>query len=205
MLRDKIFPSFFSTAKSGEKRNRNMDNVPEQESKLCMVLRRLCSAGDNTHIYVDTCTLLHLNGADLLEAVSKIFPEYNMELYVPASVMYELENVGNKDSSKSIQSKDIIERLTALEQNGIVRVVLTNSPKFTDAGLLGRFISECQFNDIVPLTQDCELANKAQGLKSFLNGCVNVTHEIKVYKLTAVCSLVENYNCHTVERNLKRP
>ncbi|MDD6345458.1 MAG: hypothetical protein PUA51_04455 [Oscillospiraceae bacterium] len=90
MLRDKIFPSFFSTAKSGEKRNRNMDNVPEQESKLCMVLRRLCSAGDNTHIYVDTCTLLHLNGADLLEAVSKIFPEYNMELYVPASVMYEL-------------------------------------------------------------------------------------------------------------------
>jgi len=201
MFRDKFFPSIISTARH-EFGKKNMVSLKEQKPELTEELRRLCTEGNNPRMYIDTCTLLHPSGADLLNATEKILPAHHLELFVPASVLYELENVGNKDISQKKQSCQMLERLTVLEQNGTVRIALTNSPKFTDAGLLSRFVSECQFYDLILLTQDRALAKKAQQIPSFLDGCVNSTHQIKAYKLTAQGSLTENDDCHTIERKV---
>lgn len=201
MFKDKIFPSIISTARHGFGR-RCAAASEKRGVDLNDELRRLCSEVGNPRLYIDTCALLHKYGYDLLDAVEKVLPQLHLELHVPASVLYELENVGNKEAKNRMQSRDMIDRITALEQNGLVRIVLTNSPKFTDAGLLSRFVSECQHYDIILLTQDRELAKKAQQLPSFLDGCVNVTHAIKAYKLTAQGSLIENDDCHMIERKV---
>lgn len=201
MFRDKFFPSIISTARHGFSK-KNTLNIEDQRTDLTEMLRRLCTEGTNPRMYIDTCALLHKNGSYLLDAIEKVLPAYHMELLVPTSVLYELENVGNKDVTQMVQSRKMLEKITALEQNGTVRIVLTNSPKFTDAGLLSRFVTECQFHDIILFTQDREFSKKAQQLPSFLDGCVNVTHQIKTYKLTAQGSLIENDECHIIERKV---
>ena len=199
MFRDKFFPSIISTARHGFGK-KNSSDFEDLHTEMADVLRRLCS--EHPRMYIDTCVLLHQYGSDLLDAIEKMFPTHHLELFVPTSVLYELENVGNKDATQRVQSSEMLEKITALEQNEIVRIVLTNSPKFTDAGLLSRFVSKCQFYDIILLTQDREFAKKAQQLPSFLDGCVNVTHQIKAYKLTAQGSLIENDECHIIERKV---
>lgn len=201
MFRDKFFPSIISTAKHGF-RKKNASDLESPHTDMADVLRRLCTDSENPKMYIDTCVLLHQYGSELLDAIEKVFPAHHLELFVPTSVLYELENVGNKDATQRVQSREMLEKITALEQNGIVHIVLTNSPKFTDAGLLSRFVSECQFHDIILLTQDRELAKKSQQLTSFLNGCMNTTHEIKAYKLTAQGSLIENDECRIIERKV---
>jgi len=201
MFKDKFFPSIISTAKYGFCK-KNAPDLESPHTEMADVLRRLCIDNENSKMYIDTCVLLHQYGSDLLDAIEKVFPDHHLELFVPTSVLYELENVGNKDTTQRVQSREMLEKITALEQNGIVHIILTNSPKFTDAGLLSRFVSECQFHDIILLTQDREFAKKAQQLPSFLDGCVNVTHEIKAYKLTAQGSLIENDECHIIERKV---
>lgn len=201
MFRDKFFPSIISTARHGFGK-KNAPELEEHQTKLIEALRRLCTEKTNPRMYIDTCVLLHQYGSDLLDAFEKVFPAYHLELFVPTSVLYELENVGNKDATQREQSREMLEKITALEQDGTVRIVLTNSPKFTDAGLLSRFVTECQFHDIILLTQDREFAKKAQQLPSFLDGCVNATHQIQSYKLTAQGSLIENDECHIIERKV---
>lgn len=201
MFRDKFFSSIIFTAGHGFGK-KNAPDLEDQQTKLTEVLRRLCTEETNPRMYIDTCVLLHQYGSDLLDAIEKVFPAYHLELFVPTSVLYELENVGNKDVTQREQSREMLEKITALEQNGTVRIVLTNSPKFTDAGLLSRFVTECQFHDVILLTQDREFAKKAQQLPSFLDGFVNVTHQIKTYKLTAQGSLIENDECHIIERKV---
>lgn len=201
MFRNKFFPSIISTARHGFDK-KNVPDIGDQRTELTEAFRELCSDGANLKMYVDTCVLLHQYGSDLLDAIEKVFSAHHLELYVPTSVLYELENVGNKDETQRRQSREMLERITALEQNGTVHIVLTSSPKFTDAGLLSRFVTECQFHDIILLTQDREFAKKAQQLPSFLDGCVNVTHQIKTYKLTAQGSLIENDESHIIERKV---
>lgn len=201
MFRDKFFPSIISTAKHGFGKKNALD-FEDLHTEMADVIRRFCTDNEKPRMYIDTCVLLHQYGSDLLDAIEKVFPAYHLKLFVPTSVLYELENVGNKDATQSEQSREMLEKITALEQNEIVRIVLTNSPKFTDAGLLSRFVSECQFHDIILLTQDREFAKKAEKLPSFLDGCVNVTHQIKAYKLTAQGSLIENDECHIIERKV---
>ena len=201
MFRDKFFPSIISTARHEFGKNNKL-NREEQQTELTDVLRKLCTDGMNSIMYVDTCALLHQYGPDLLDAIEKVFASFHQELFIPTSVLYELENVGNKDATQRTQSRKMLERITALEQNGTVRIVLTNSPKFTDAGLLSRFVTECQFHDIILFTQDREFSKKAEQLPSFLDGCVNVTHQIKTYKLTAQGSLIKNDECHIIERKV---
>lgn len=201
MFRDKFFPRIISTARYGFGK-KNAPNIGDQRTELTEVLRELCSGGANSRMYIDTCVLLHQYGSDLLDAIEKVFSAHHLKLCVPTSVLYELENVGNKDETQRAISRKMLEKITALEQNETVRIVLTNSPKFADAGLLSRFVTECQFHDIILLTQDREFAKKAQQLPSFLDGCVNVTHQIKAYKLTAQGSLIENDECHIIERKV---
>lgn len=201
MFRDKFFPSIISTARHGFGK-KNIPDMEDQRTELTEELRRLCTDVSSPRMYIDTCALLHQNGSDLLDAIEKVLPAYHLELYVPTSVLYELENVGNKEATQRRQCREMLEKISALEQNETVRIVLTNSPKFTDAGLLSRFVTECQFHDIILLTQDREFAKKAQQLPSFLDGCVNETHQIKTYKLTAQGSLIENDDCHIIERKV---
>lgn len=136
-------------------------------------LNGLCPYGNNVRIYADTCTLLHSYGMSLLDAV---------------------ENVGIKDSSKYQVCKEAIEKVVSMEANDTVRIILTNSPKFSDAGFISRFVSEVQSNDLVLLTQDRQLAQKAMQLTSFLDGCIQSNHEIRAFYLTAYGSLVQHEN-----------
>lgn len=189
MFREKFFPNFIVSAKNRYSANADTD-VYGQESELIEEISRLCAA--KPLMYIDTCTLLHKNASALLDAFETAARQMNVELLVPASVLYELENVGNKDVKHHEQGLRMIERITSMEGKRVVRVVLTNSPKFTDAGLISRFVSECGNNDIVLFTQDNELAKKVQQLPSFLEGCVNSNHQIKAYKLTATGNLIRH-------------
>lgn len=155
-------------------------------------LNGLCPYGNNVRIYADTCTLLHSYGMSLLDAVESVFPLNRQQLLVPASVLYELENVGIKDSSKYQACQEAIEKVVSMEANDTVRIILTNSPKFSDAGFISRFVSEVQSNDLVLLTQDRQLAQKAMQLTSFLDGCIQSIHEIRAFYLTAYGSLAQH-------------
>lgn len=99
MFRDKFFPSIISTARHGFGK-KDAPDLEDQQTKLTEVLRRLCTEETNPRMYIDTCVLLHQYGSDLLDAIEKVFPAYHLELFVPTSVLYELENVGNKDATQ---------------------------------------------------------------------------------------------------------
>lgn len=174
--------------------NSQVDSNPYVNNELANNLNGLCPYGNNIRIYVDTCTLLHSYGMDLLDAVENVMPLNHQQILVPSSVLYELENVGNKDNSKFRACQEAIEKLVSMEANGSVKVVLTSSPRFSDAGFISRFVSELQTNDIVLLTQDRKLAEKVVQLTSFLDGCINSTHTIRAFYLTAYGSLAQYEN-----------
>lgn len=159
---------------------------------------KLSSAKSLTHIYADTCTLLHNSGMELLDAAEKVFSSTpDQHLLILTSVLYELQNVARKDPTKNTRCRMILDKLNRMHQNNSVKFIESNSPEFSDAGFISHFVTESQTYDVVLLTQDRSLANKVTHLPSFLDGCVNSAHSIRAFRLTTdgnLAPFVDNQN-----------
>lgn len=167
-------------------REKNIAGTPIPSISLLQEIRNLTASENNTRVYVDTCTLLHESGLELLDAVNMVLSTIpDQYLLILTSVVFELQNVGRKNPSKSKHCKMIIDKLNLMKLNGSVKFITTSSPEFSDAGFISRFVTESQVYDVILLTQDRSLAQKVTHLPSFLDGCVNNTHTIRVFRLTS--------------------
>lgn len=172
-------------------RSNNNAVVKATNPMLLREFYRLSTANALTRIYADTCTLLHDSGMELLDAAEKVFSSTpNQHLLILTSVLYELQNVARKDPTKKTRYKMILDKLNRMHQNSTVKFIASNSPEFSDAGFISRFVTESQTYDVVLLTQDRSLATKVTHLPSFLDGCVNSAHLIRAFRLTADGNLV---------------
>lgn len=137
-------------------------------------VQALISANPEAKIFIDTCTLLHSCGKELLHALVS----YDANIYIFDSVFHELKKNG---------AEEMLEFLKSLELNGKIKTPIGASSDFSDINFIARFAAEIQNCDLILISQDYDLGLTIDRLKDFIYPAVKSPYSIEVKHLGNNC------------------